>query len=404
MGSSASKSSHPQVSDSPSPSSSSTLTAPTTTADPTDMERHSSGADPPAPPVETPGVKQVEVLAVHNPEDYEDNTNQTGVSHYEMKIIDSFYSAPERNRGKAYNDAKLAASEKKANRASKKDKSTDGKDGDANKNTSKRKLFRRSRNSSNADNNPPDAIDKAMEDTKKLGILNLSKHGLSAIPDKVFESLPGTCRFIILSSNNLAVLDERLCDYVLVQRLTADYNVLTSLPPTISRMTALKKLDLANNRLTTLPDAFASMKLLEYIDLSNNELTALPPSFETLNLTMLKLGHNQFSQLPSQIFAMTLLMDLDVSHNSITHVPTQLTSLENLISFNLDNNRLSDFSNEILLACTALVTLRLHSNPITLQTLQEKPAFQMFQQRQKLKLKRQLDAGSISPQDLIPTD
>lgn len=336
--------------------------------------------------LETPGIKEVAVLSVNNPENYEDGTNQTGLSHHEMKIIDSFYSVPDRPRSKAYNEARQAARQKK----------------------SAKKEARESRRYAKKNNMPqnyePHSIEFAMENTKKLGILNLSKMNLSDIPDLVFESIAGTARFINLSNNQLCELDTRFCDYVLVQRLTANGNLLNSIPTSISRMTALKKLDLANNQLKSLPDSFASMKYLEHVDLSENQLTLLPPSFTCLNLTDLKLNHNQFEIFPSQISTMEWLLDLDLSFNRITTIPDDMASLPRLISFNLDHNDILDFPNSILHSCTALVTLRLRGNPMTLNSLQEKAAFDQFDARRKLKLKRQLDAGTVLEADLIPAD
>lgn len=342
--------------------------------------------------LETPGVKQVEVISVNNPENYEDETNQTGLSHYEMKIIESFYSVPERPRSKAYTEAKQAAVERRAAREERK----------------AAKLSRRKSKSKSAPQPPvvhePNTVSWALENTKKLGILNLSKMDLTEVPDEVFESMPGTARIINVAFNNLAVLDVRVCDYVLVQRLIANGNLLSSIPPAISRMTALKKLDLAHNKLTELPDSFSGMRFLEYVDLSENHLSSLPPSFSALNLTALNLSRNKFSEAPLGISTMELLMDLDLSYNMLRVVPKEYVKLCQLISLNMDNNQILDFPNEILEACTELVTLRLRGNPITLTILEQKEAFGQFDSRRKMKFKRQLDAGGITLADLVPAD
>lgn len=336
--------------------------------------------------LETPGVKQVEVVSVNNGENYEDDTNQTGLSHYEMKIIDSFYSAPERPRSRAYNEAKQAAQQRRTSRKTAKEARRKSK-----KNTIQTEI-------------EPNTIAYAMENTKKLGILNLSKMSLTEIPDEVFESMPGTARFINVSNNQLTELDVRLCDYVLVQRLTANANLLTCVPTTISRMTALKKLDLAHNKLTHLPDAFSRMRLLEHVDLSQNELTSLPASFMSLKLTALNLSHNRFTSAPVELSSMEWLMDLDFSYNSLRSIPVEYMAWTQMISLNLDHNEITDFPNAMLLACTAMVTLRLRSNPITMAVLEAKTAYPQFDARRNLKLKRQIDAGSIVESDLRPAD
>jgi Leucine-rich repeat (LRR) protein len=50
-------------------------------------------------------------------------------------------------------------------------------------------------------------------------------------------------------------------------------NLLTSLPPTIAHLTALKQLSLSGNRLAALPDAWAGMTQLEDFAAAGNHLT-----------------------------------------------------------------------------------------------------------------------------------
>lgn len=338
----------------------------------------------------TPGIKQVEVIQVNNPETYEDDTNQTGLSHYEMRIQDSFYSAPDRPRSKAYVEKEEADRQRRSAREERKAARE-----------SRRKSKQKSTDESASE---PTAVSRALEDTKKLGILNLSKMNLSEVPDEVFESMPGTARIINIQFNQLTELDVRLCDYVLVQRLIANSNLLTSIPTTICRMTALKKLDLARNRLTSLPDAFGGMRFLEHVDLSENELTTIPPSLTTLSLTALNLSRNNLTDVPVGISSLEWLMDLDLSFNRLEQVPTEFMHLSQLIALNLDDNQLKDFPNEILQGCSEMVTLRLRSNPISMQLLEMKDAYSQFHHRRTIKFKRQLDAGTISEADLRPAD
>ena len=52
---------------------------------------------------------------------------------------------------------------------------------------------------------------------------------------------------------------------------------LSSLPPEIGNLTALKVLDLVNNELKELPSWIGNLTSLEMLDLSYNHLTELPP-------------------------------------------------------------------------------------------------------------------------------
>lgn len=340
---------------------------------------------------ETPGVKQVEVLQVNNPENYEDETNQTGLSHYEMRIMDSFYSAPVRPRSKAYTEAQEADQSRRTDRV------------DRRAAKKERRASRSSKKKAPVEHEP-NTVGWALDNTKKLGILNLSKMDLSEVPAEVFDSMPGTARIINISCNRLTTLDERLCDYVLVQRLIVSANLLTSIPITISRMTALKNLHLARNKLTDLPDAFSGMRFLEQVDLSENHLSSLPASLMTVNLKALNISKNNFSEAPVEISTMEWLMNLDMSHNLLKRVPAEYGALHQMIGLNLDNNDISDLPNEILETCTELVTLRLRANPITMSVLEEKQSYSQFNARRNMKFRRQLDSGTISEADLLPAD
>lgn len=274
-----------------------------------------------------------------------------------------------------------------------------------------RKAERAARRKKSKTNNPdpadtphPNTIPWALENTKRLGILNLSKMQLEHLPDDVFDAVPGTARIINVSFNKLTNLDQRICDYVLVQRLIANGNLLTSIPDNLVRMTALKKLDLASNRLTSLPDAFEGMRVLEHVDLGDNQLSELPPSFATLQLTALNLCNNRFTTAPMQVCAMEWLMDLNLSSNQLTVVPQSYASLTQLIGLNLESNKISSFPDAILISCTELVTLRLKNNPITMQVLEAKEAYAEFASRRLVKFRRQLDAGTITEADLDPAD
>ncbi|CDF38927.1 Leucine-rich repeat-containing protein [Chondrus crispus] len=306
-----------------------------------------------------------------------------------MRIQDSFFSAPNRNRSKAYTAAKEAENAKKQAKAERKAERA-------------AKKKRKSKKGTDTPELVPNTVPWAIENTKKLGILNLSKMQLESVPDEVFESLPGTARILNISFNRITELDTRLCDYVLVQRLIANGNLLSSIPQNIVRMTALKKLDLASNKLTSLPDAFTGMRVLEHVDLSDNKLSELPPSFAELQLTALSLGRNAFTTAPLQVTSMEWLMALDLSHNQITSVPESYMSLTQLTALNLEHNKLADFPNVILQMCVELVTLRLTDNPMRMAALEGKASYVDFAERRRTKLRRQLDAGTITEADLLP--
>lgn len=342
-------------------------------------------------PGEEPTKKRVQVLRVDAVETYEDDCNQTGLSQYEMQISNQFHHAPNQRRGRAYNEAQEADREKRQERRARKEE---------------RRSKRRSKGKKSQEDDviEPNTIPWAIQNAKRLGVLNLSKMDLEILPEEVFDAMPGTARIINISLNRLQALEPRMFDYVLVQRLIANNNRLASIHPGIQRMTALKKLDLANNLLAMVPDCFASLRFLELVDLSGNKLEALPPSFAMLDLTDLNLRSNNFTVAPPEISAMTGLIELDLSDNQLRSVPESWMSLTRLISLKLDKNEIGDFPNVILQLCADLITLSLRENPIKMSVLEKKDALQLFEERRGLHLKRQLEAGNLSMEDLEPAD
>ncbi len=79
-------------------------------------------------------------------------------------------------------------------------------------------------------------------------------------------------------------------------------------------------------------------------------------------------------------------------------------SLSRLISLRLDNNNISDFPGVVLQLCPDLTTLRLRGNPITMSILEAKNSYHVFEDRRRVLLKRQVDAGTITLADLAPAD
>ena len=76
--------------------------------------------------------------------------------------------------------------------------------------------------------------------------------------------------------------------------LACDHNTLTSLPPSLSSLAKLERLNAGSNRLTDV----SALKALS-------------------NLKQLNLSHNSLSALPASVADSTALQELDVSNNSL---------------------------------------------------------------------------------------
>ena len=81
---------------------------------------------------------------------------------------------------------------------------------------------------------------------------------------------------------------------------------LTSLPPELGQLTALKELSLSNNQLSALPPELGQLTALTRLYLDNNQLSALPPELGQLTaLTTLYLHGNPAVELPPEVLGPT---------------------------------------------------------------------------------------------------
>jgi internalin A len=114
---------------------------------------------------------------------------------------------------------------------------------------------------------------------------------------------------------------------------------LTALPPTIGKLTRLKRLDLNTNKLVALPAEIGKLTELESLDLSNNELITLPPELARLSkLIYLHFWRSTLETFPEQILELTSLKTLLFLNGIPTSLPpliSRLINLEVLAVYNL---------------------------------------------------------------------
>ena len=140
---------------------------------------------------------------------------------------------------------------------------------------------------------------------------------------------------------------------------------LTSLPPEIGQLTALKSLDLSRNRLAELPPDIARLTNLESLSLTSNRLTALPVGFDQLgNLQLLSLTNNLLADLPPDIGRLGGLRLLSLVNNQLTALPPEIGQLDGLRALDLRRNQLTSLPPEIG-QLTRLRSLFLTQNQLT---------------------------------------
>lgn len=135
-------------------------------------------------------------------------------------------------------------------------------------------------------------------------------------------------------------------------------------PESISQLSSLRALRLADNQLTTLPSYLLALADLRELYLDENQLTELPEFLAHLSeLECLTVRSNQLMRLPESLGRLTHLRRLDMSDNQLSVLPDSLGNLELLQSLNLEGNRLTQLPDS-LNALTNLKELYLHNNDI----------------------------------------
>jgi len=191
------------------------------------------------------------------------------------------------------------------------------------------------------------SIKPHLDNAEKTGVCNLSKHGLSELPDG-FQKLSGNLRTVNLSDNKLPTL-----------------------PAYIGSFKQLKILDISNNQISSLPTEFGLMQKLESFLASNNRLTSLPASFSQLStLKEVSLASNQLKIFPVQLCGLKNLNVLDLSHNRLTEVPQEVKEL-GVVELNLNQNQIGKLS-EAIADCPRLKVLRLEENCLELSAFTPK--------------------------------
>ena len=139
------------------------------------------------------------------------------------------------------------------------------------------------------------------------------------------------------SSHSTPVSDSsmQVCEQVHLQRLWANHNLLSSLPPNLPRLRHLQELLLHQNKFTEFPLVVCSLSCLQMLWLSFNQIPCIPDDISNLSsLRRLHLDHNQLTELPDALCDLPHLQVLYLNHNSLTRVSEfigKLTSLRHLL-------------------------------------------------------------------------
>jgi hypothetical protein len=148
--------------------------------------------------------------------------------------------------------------------------------------------------------------------------------------------------------------------------VSLDSNSLTSLPPALGRLVALKRLSVAHNALTSLPDELGLLRHLASLDVSHNRLSALPES----------LG------------GCSALEELHVSANELTALPTALALCPRLVLLDANCNielAAHGIPHALLRDAASLCNLHVHGCAVTALQMREMPGYGHLEARRQAK-------------------
>jgi hypothetical protein len=111
------------------------------------------------------------------------------------------------------------------------------------------------------------------------------------------------------------------------------------IPPDISLLVNIRRIELQRNFLRTLPTGFGALRNLIHVNFSDNVLEKIPAEFWTLDgLLHVKLGGNLLTDIPAGIVNLTNLCYLDISKNQIESLPAEMGQLTKLVRLYFGNN------------------------------------------------------------------
>ena len=143
-----------------------------------------------------------------------------------------------------------------------------------------------------------------------------------------------------------------------------DDEKLTQLPESLSQLTRLQSLDLANNKLTDVPEAIGHLTRLQSLNLASNQLKAAAETIGQLTqLRSLDLSFNQLTDVPETTGQLTQLQSLNLAYNQLTDVPEAISQLTQLQSLDFQNNLISKIP-EFLRNFSVLEELTMYQNQI----------------------------------------
>lgn len=165
----------------------------------------------------------------------------------------------------------------------------------------------------------PDALAKALRSRSKVTSLSLEHLGLTTVPKEVFRLKD--LWHLSLAGNRLKTLPAEIGALRELGRLDLLDNELVELPETLSQLSSLTWLRVAGNRLRALPDSFGALRKLQYLFAEDNQIAALPDMSRMRALRTVDLARNRLTKLPASLGG---AREVDVRENRLRAIPPAL--------------------------------------------------------------------------------
>ncbi|PNH58482.1 hypothetical protein VD0002_g9045 [Verticillium dahliae] len=203
-------------------------------------------------------------------------------------------------------------------------------------------------------NNEARKLPPSLGKASKLTYLDVSNNRLEHLDHAELHNLTGILKFN-LANNRLKYLPSYFGAYQSLRNLNISSNFLDTFPQFLCTLDSLVELDLSFNSISSLPDDIANMRSLEKFVITNNRLNnALPPTFSRLSmLRELDIKYNAITSI-AVIADLPRLEILSADHNSISKFTG---TFERIRSLKLNSNPIATF--EIVAPALTLKMLNL---------------------------------------------
>lgn len=149
------------------------------------------------------------------------------------------------------------------------------------------------------------SIEEAAKSPEEVYRMKL-KIKADSLPDELFQFTH--LQELVVTRCKLGMLNNRIGELTLLQRLDVSANHLVALPESLCRLKNLRELIINRNIIAALPEDIGNMESLEYIDAWSNPLYVLPEGISSLRYTLKELDLRQVELRDEELETMEKLL------------------------------------------------------------------------------------------------